>query len=285
MKPATVSIVIPVFNRAHLVCRAIDSAIEQTVPCQIVIVDHGSTDDIASIVARYGGKVLYIRRDVDLGPIECWRDGVRHSTGEFLHFTYDDDWIQPTFVEECLARLRDGVAFVYTRATVHDPRLNPLQVILRHPPGINPVRDIVHYLLSAPLTISPGCAMFRRSDVEKNLLMEIPGAGGDYGKRSGVGEDLLLFLLTSLDYDMYCHIPEPLADFLAHPGSITANAQETGRQQALAEAYSVAKNFYSSQPRALRPFTGMRKMAFASSWALRSLLSPSLAKSRGLHAS
>jgi len=247
------SIVIPVFNRAHLVHRAIDSALEQTVPCEVVLVDHGSSDHIGDVARRYGSRIRYLRREHDHGAIAAWRDGIEQATGELVHITYDDDWIQPTFVERCQELLRPEVAFVYTRATVHDTEGRPIELLHRHPAGIRPIREIVHHLMRTPLTISPGSALFRRSDALRNLLLEIPGAGGDYGKGSGVGEDLLLFLLTSLHYPAYAHVPEPLADFLAHPGSITIGAQLAGRTDRLAAAYSTAKAYYLRQPGALRP--------------------------------
>lgn len=247
------SIVIPVFNRAHLVPRAIDSALAQTVPCEVVLVDHGSTDHIGDVAARYGSRIRYVRRAQDHGAIACWRDGIEQATGELVHITYDDDWIQPTFVERCGRLLHSDVAFVYTRATVHDPEGNPIELIHQHPEGIRPIREIVAHLMRTPLTISPGCALFRRSDALRNLLLEIPGAGGDYRKGAGVGEDLLIFLLTSLHYPKYAHVAEPLADFLAHPGSITTGAQLAGRTDRLAAAYSAAKTYYLSQPGARRP--------------------------------
>lgn len=245
------SIVIPVFNRAHLVHRAIDSALEQTVPCEVVLVDHGSTDHIADVAARYASRIRYIRREQDHGAFACWRDGIEQATGELVHITYDDDWLQPSFIERCQPLLAPGVAFVYTQAVVHDLDGRPVELINNeHPPGIRPIRDIVNYLLRAPLGISPGCALFRRADALRNLLLTVPGAPS--GTTPGAGVDLLLFLLTSLHYPRYAHVPEPLADFLAHPESITIGAHLSGRMEKLAAAYVAAKAFYLSQPGALR---------------------------------
>ncbi|NCC37458.1 MAG: glycosyltransferase family 2 protein, partial [Chloroflexia bacterium] len=81
------SIVIPVFNRAHLVHRALDSALTQTYRCEVLLVDHGSTDDIASVVRHYGERIRYVRRENDQGPIVCWRDGIEQATGEVVHIT------------------------------------------------------------------------------------------------------------------------------------------------------------------------------------------------------
>lgn len=272
MKNSSVSIVIPVFNRAHLVSRAIDSALSQTIPCEVLLVDHGSTDDIAAIAEKYQGRIRYIRRDSDSGPIACWRDGAEQATGEFLHFTYDDDWIEPDFVEKCIDQFNSDVAFVYTRVTLHNLTDETKQLQLRHPAGLHQISEIVHYLLLSRLTISPGCAMFRRLDVLQNLLLEVPGANGIYGKNSGVGEDVLLFLLTSLHYEKYVHIPKPLANFLSHTGSITIDAIQSGKSAELAQSYGRAKQFYTKQNNAMKVLTGFRRILFKTDWALRSYL-------------
>jgi len=254
---AAVSIVIPTFNRSQLVGRAVDSALAQTVPVAVVVCDHGSTDDTPAVMARYGTRVRYIRREHDQGPIVCWRDGIENSSGEFVHINYDDDWIDATFVEKTLPLLRPDVGFVYTRTRIHEPANPQSKVLLRHPAGVRPVAPIVQFLLREKLPISPGCALFRKRDALKNLLLEVPGAAGRYGKNSGVGEDLLLFLLATLDYPRYAHLPEAVSHFLAHPASITTNAGSSGRMEALATAYELAKQYYLRQPGSLRRARGL----------------------------
>jgi glycosyltransferase involved in cell wall biosynthesis len=260
------TIVIPTFNRARLVPKAIESALQQTVPVEVIVCDHGSTDDTPAVAARYGNSIRYIRRDVDRGPIACWRDGIEQAGGELVHITYDDDWIAADFVARTEAALSNDVAFVYTRTEIHAPDGAPTEVLLQHPPGRQPVSRIVQHLLRAELPISPGCALFRRSDALKNLLTEVPGAAGVYGKNSGVGEDLLLFLLTTLDYPCYVHLPQALAHFLAHPSSITTNAGNSGKKQALVSAYQLAKQHYLRQPGSLPLATGLRGWLAKRSW-------------------
>jgi glycosyltransferase involved in cell wall biosynthesis len=241
------SIVIPTFNRAKLVSKAIDTSLAQTIPCEVILCDHGSTDNTPEVAASYGDRIRYIRKEKDLGPIVCWRDGIEHASGDVVHINYDDDWIDPQFMERTLALLTDDVGFVYTRTRIHTPGEAETKVLQEHPAGVHPVSKVVQHLLRAKLTISPGCAIFRKKDLLKNLLTEIPGAKGVYGKNSGVGEDLLLFLLTSLDYPRYAHIAEPLAHFLAHPSSITSAAVLGGRKDVLVDAYAVAKQYYLQQ--------------------------------------
>lgn len=268
----TASIIIPTFNRANLVSRAIDSALSQSYPCEVIVCDHGSSDNTPEVVSVYGNKIKYIRREIDNGPIVCWRDGLENSSGDIIHFNYDDDWISPYFMEKTIQLLKDNVAFVYSRYYTHYID-NSVTIGNVHPANINPIKDIVHYLLVNPLTISPGCAIFRREDALKNLLMEIPGANGKYGKNSGVGEDLLLFLLTSLNYPKYAHISEPLANFADHPGSITADSAISGKRKELISAYQNAKNYYLSLPGSINNLSSqLGRTFFKIKWKLKSII-------------
>ncbi len=272
MSPS-VSIVIPTYNRAGLVAKAIDSSLAQTVPAEVIVCDHGSTDHTPAVAAGYGDRIRYVRREQDRGPIVCWRDGIEHATGDFIHINYDDDWIDDSFVAKTLPLLRPDVGFVYTRTRIHEPGNAQTKVLLRHPSGIRPVGPLVQFLLREKLPISPGCALFRRSDALKNLLLEIPGAEGQYGKNSGVGEDLLLFLLTTLDYPRYAHLPEAVSHFLAHPASITTNAGSSGRMAALAQAYQRAKGYYLSRPGSRPAASGLSAWMSRSRWQLAGHLS------------
>lgn len=242
-----VSIVIPTFNRANLLVRAIESCLNQTYPCEVIVCDHGSSDNTPDVASQYKNKIRYIRRPEDKGPIVCWRDGIEQSNGEIIHINYDDDWIEPDFIEKTVKLLNDDVGFVYTNVMIHVDEKDESKKAFRHPEGLGNSKDILRYLLEIPATISPGCAIFRREDVLKNLLSEIPGANGFYGKNSGVGEDLLLFMLTALEYPKYGYIGEPLAHFFAHPGSITLNATATKKREQLIESYSNARRYFIEQ--------------------------------------
>jgi len=265
----TASIVIPTFNRARLVTRAIDSALNQTYPCEVVVCDHGSTDDTPSVMEKYKGRIRYIRREKDQGPIACWRDGIEQSTGEIVNLTYDDDWLETTFMAKTMARLDDDIGFVYTNFSTYYHDKTDTTCGLYHPTGIGYSGDIVRYLIQAPLTISPGCAIFRRRDILKNLLLEIPNAQGKYGKNSGVGEDLLLFLLTSLDYPKYFHIAEPLACFFSHPTSITVGAMLAGERRNIVDSYANAKSYYFSLPGSVKSMGGLQRIFFIINWRYR----------------
>lgn len=104
---ATIAVVIPTYNRAGFVKTAIASALAQTRrPDEIVVVDDGSTDDTAAVVARYGGVVRYVRKD-NGGEASARNRGVREARSTWIAFLDSDDAWEPQALERLEAASRD----------------------------------------------------------------------------------------------------------------------------------------------------------------------------------
>ena len=88
----TISAVIPTHNRAGLLPRALDSALAQRRrPDEVIVVDDGSTDETADVLARYGDAVRVIRKQQ--GGVSSARNvGVSQSRGELIAFLDSDDF-------------------------------------------------------------------------------------------------------------------------------------------------------------------------------------------------
>lgn len=99
-----VSFIIPTYNAASYLIRAVDSALSQTYPnIEVIIVDDGSTDDTTQIVARrYGARVRYLRQ-ANAGPSAARNRGIAEAQGEFVHFLDADEFLLPTKVEKSYA--------------------------------------------------------------------------------------------------------------------------------------------------------------------------------------
>src|SRR5438309_10234328 len=90
----TVSVVIPTYNHARFLTRAVDSVLAQTLsPAEVIVVDDGSTDETHAVLARFGGRVRAIRQE-NGGVAAARNNGVRMSTGHLLAFIDADDiWL------------------------------------------------------------------------------------------------------------------------------------------------------------------------------------------------
>lgn len=107
MTPAAVSVVIPAYNYSRFVPQAIESALRQTLPAlEVLVIDDGSTDDTAKVVAdRFGAepRVRYIHQ-ANAGLSSARNTGIRHARGEFVGFLDADDLWKPEFLAEVMAR-------------------------------------------------------------------------------------------------------------------------------------------------------------------------------------
>ena len=102
----TVSVIIPVYNRAHSVARAIDSVLSQELPdgkwsLQLILVDDGSTDNLAEALVPYGDRVLCIRHDRNRGAAAARNTGIAAAEGGYLAFLDSDDtWLPGKLVAQ-----------------------------------------------------------------------------------------------------------------------------------------------------------------------------------------
>jgi glycosyltransferase involved in cell wall biosynthesis len=86
-----ISAVIPTWNRARLLERALRSVLAQTrPPDEIVVVDDGSTDGTEAVVARFGPAVRFVRQR-NAGAGAARNRGVETATGTFVAFLDSDD--------------------------------------------------------------------------------------------------------------------------------------------------------------------------------------------------
>lgn len=117
---ATVSVVIPTYNRAHLIRRAIESILAQTAPgIEIIVVDDGSRDNTADVIAEYGSRARYLRQE-NAGVGAARNAGIRLCTGRYVAFLDSDDyWLD--FKIELQCRLLEAIpeaAFTFSEFMV-----------------------------------------------------------------------------------------------------------------------------------------------------------------------
>jgi len=97
--------IIPTFNRANMIQESINSILAQTRPVrEIIIVDDGSTDDTASVVTRYGDRVIYIRKE-NGGRASALNVALQRCKSDYVLICDDDDIVAADGVEHLAAAL------------------------------------------------------------------------------------------------------------------------------------------------------------------------------------
>jgi hypothetical protein len=122
-----VSVGIPTFNRAAQLRRAAESVLGQTHrELELVISDNASSDEteaVCRVLCAGDSRVRYLRSPVNRGPTANFNALYEAVRGEFAMMLSDDDWLEATYVERCLAGLREDGApwsMVCGRARYHD---------------------------------------------------------------------------------------------------------------------------------------------------------------------
>ncbi|MCX5701679.1 MAG: glycosyltransferase family 2 protein [Candidatus Omnitrophica bacterium] len=120
-KEGLVSIIIPTYNRAHILPRAIESVLNQTYQnTELIIVDDCSSDNTQEVANNYCNKdkrVSYIRNKENLGQSFSRNEGIGYSRGAFLMFLDDDCEYLPEKVEEeitLMSSLSPQPAIIYS---------------------------------------------------------------------------------------------------------------------------------------------------------------------------
>jgi cellulose synthase/poly-beta-1,6-N-acetylglucosamine synthase-like glycosyltransferase len=97
------SVIIPLYNKAPYVAKAIGSVLAQSFnDYELIIVDDGSKDKSAEIAAKAieGQSNCHLVRQENVGVSMSRNNGVAASQGDYLCFLDADDWWEPTFLEE-----------------------------------------------------------------------------------------------------------------------------------------------------------------------------------------
>ena len=98
------SVITPVYNRAALIARAVESVLAQEYPAvEHIVVDGGSTDGTLEVLARYPHLRVVSRPDE--GMYFALNDGLRLARGEVIGFLNSDDLYRPGALAAVMARL------------------------------------------------------------------------------------------------------------------------------------------------------------------------------------
>ncbi len=190
-----ISVIIPAFNRAHTLPKALDSVLSQTLkPREIIVVDDGSTDETNAVLANYPGLCI-ISQD-NRGVSAARNMGIKKAGGEWLAFLdSDDEWLKEKLEKQWDAICIDDKLICHTE-----------EIWIRNGQRVNPMKKHkkfggIIYERCLPLcVISPSSVMIHRSVFEDV---------GVFDESLEVCEDYDLWLRICAKYSVL-FIDEPL---------------------------------------------------------------------------
>jgi glycosyltransferase involved in cell wall biosynthesis len=218
-----VSVVIPTYNAAELVCETVRSALAQTAPpAEVIVIDDGSSDDTRQRLASFGKPVRYIYQE-NQGVSAARNRGIHESTGEFIAFLDADDVWHPRKLERQVAVLNAHPEFALVGTRVVDwPGENfpPDPENEAASPSIVPLEKLAvrNYLVTSSV-------MVRRA---------VLGQVGDFDRSLHGPEDYDLWLRVA-QLAAVANLPLPLTGYRDVQGSISKQAvrMEAGMQAIL----------------------------------------------------
>lgn len=226
MKP-TISVIIPVYNGASDVRRAIDSALAQ-VNCEVevIVLNDGSKDDTRSVMDEYGDQIRAIHQP-NSGLAETRNNGIAAATGEWVAFLdHDDYWKQDKLSEQLKAAERTGSDVVYTNAE----NFGEVDRVgrLRSEPAAMLQGDLLEGLLLDNFIVVSS-VMIRRT-----VIQEYQG----FNASLPCVEDWDLWLRLAADGIRFAAVREPVTMYQWRAGSMSKNfdLMRTTRKRIVGEA-------------------------------------------------
>jgi glycosyltransferase involved in cell wall biosynthesis len=144
-----ISVIIPSYNRAKSVTRALDSVLGQTCAAAEIIVVDSSTDDTPEVLRSYGNRIRYLPQE-RAGVSAARNYGLREARHEWIAFLdSDDEWLPGRLAAAAQSvKDRPGLVAHFTNLVLHVPGRTPVDLFeLR---GI-PWRDNEYTVLEKPL--------------------------------------------------------------------------------------------------------------------------------------
>ncbi|MBE9228367.1 glycosyltransferase family 2 protein [Phormidium sp. LEGE 05292] len=104
-----VTVLIPAYNRKHLLSKAIESVLNQTYQdYELIVLDDGSTDGTAEWMAENYPSVKLVRSETNLGAAEIRNQGIKLARGKFIAFLDSDDRWKPNCLELQIKNLKEN---------------------------------------------------------------------------------------------------------------------------------------------------------------------------------
>ena len=159
------SVVIALYNKAPYIKNALESALAQTFKdLEVIVVDDGSTDDGAELVAGMGDPRLRLVRQSNAGVSAARNRGITLARGEWVTFLDADDWHHPRYLAalsfaQSLHPKADVVATRYLPLPHADEAWPPVWRVPETAPDVELIDDLPKRWMEAPSLFTSSIAV------------------------------------------------------------------------------------------------------------------------------
>ena len=201
-----VSVVLPTYNRASLIGRAISSVLAQSYSnLELLVIDDGSTDETSKVVAEFRDiRVKYIPLKQNTGAGAARNVGIRMAKGKFLAFQdSDDEWLPSKLAKQMSAFERGSVRLGMVYSDMHTI-LGDGTVLYFAAPSVASKR-----LINPTTRFYQVCNLGVQSAVIKREYLD---AAGHFNESLPAFEDLEMFIRLSRQCEFH-PLREPLVRY------------------------------------------------------------------------
>ncbi len=210
-----VSTVIPAFNVAWCIDRAINSVLSQNYhPLEVIVVDDGSTDDTQEILANYK-EAIRVVRNTNGGLSSARNTGILEARGDYVAFLDADDWwlSGKLSAQVTLMQNQPKIGFCSVATNVEDPDGNFLN---RWDCPKWQGSFLAHLFHNNAAVAGSGSGVMAR----RELFQE----AGLFDEHLKSLEDIDMWMRLAAISEYACH-PDTLAVILKHPESMSRNLE------------------------------------------------------------
>lgn len=197
-----ISVIIPAYNCAGTIEKALDSALEQEVPLEVIVVDDGSGDGLDRVMAGYAAypAIRCLKNEKNMGAAASRNRGVAEARGVYTAFLDADDWWGKGKLEKQLALMeKTGTVLCSTARELVTPEGKPTGRVI-------PVSEEITYRQLLGGNVINCSSVLLKTEVAREFPMCHEDSHEDYimwlqilkkyGRACGINEPLLKYRLT-----------------------------------------------------------------------------------------
>lgn len=252
MEKIVVSVIVPAYNCARFIAQALDSALEQDVPMEIIVINDCSKDNLDSIMKQYQKypQIRYLKNEKNMGVAATRNRGVAMACGEYIAFLDADDYWEKDKLKKQLELIRKKGTVICSTAR---ELMNPDGTLTGY---IIPVKtEFTFYDLRVQNQINCSSVLIKRE-----VALEFPMHHDD------CHEDYLMWLEVLEKYGRGCSVNEPLLKYRITNKGKSGNKWDSAKMTYMTYRYMGFGFFKSAFYFICYAFHGLRKYFF---WFLR----------------